>query len=49
MELSWTRYHFRLVLLSYLNPYTLLENPEADWSKIEERAASPPMEPSLFD
>jgi len=40
----------RLVLLSYLNPYTLLENPEADWSKIEEEgAASPPKEPSLFD
>jgi len=40
----------RLVLLSYLNPYTLLENPEADWSKIEEeRAASPPTKPTLFD
>lgn len=40
----------RLVLLSYLNPYTLFENPEADWSKIEEEmASSPPPEPSLFD
>lgn len=40
----------RMVLMSYLNPYTLFENQEADWSKIEEEMASLlPPEPSLFD
>lgn len=40
----------RIVLLSYLNPYTLFEHPEADWSKIEEkRAGAPPPMPTLFD
>lgn len=39
----------RVLLLSYLNPYTLLEHPEADWNKIAEAQESPPQEPSLFD